>query len=119
MLQCQWHLQHIQTNKQASVMVETVERCKATVGAFDTETTGLNIALDLPFLYQFGFIDKEAKQGYAYCVDIERQPELSRQVIRYWQNNIAPKFEHYFAHNVKYDLHMMCNYNEPYTHNNL
>ena len=119
MLQCQWHLQHIQTNKQASEMVETVERCKATVGAFDTETTGLNIALDLPFLYQFGFIDKEAKQGYAYCVDIERQPELSRQVIRYWQNNIAPKFEHYFAHNVEYDLHMMCNYDEPYTHNNL
>jgi DNA polymerase-1 len=119
MLKCQWHLQHIQTNKQAAEMVKTVEQCKAKVGAFDTETTGLNIALDLPFLYQFGFIDSEAEHGYAYCVDIERQPELSRQVIRYWQNNIAVTFKHYFAHNVKYDLHMMHNYNEPYTHNNL
>lgn len=119
MLQCQWFLQHIQTNKQATEMVRTFEKCKAVVGAFDTETTGLNIMLDEPFLYQFGFIDGEAKHGYAYCVDIETQPELSRQVIQYWQHNIASKFKCYLAHNVKYDLHMMRNYGEPYVYDNL
>lgn len=119
MLKCQWHLQHIQTNKQAEEMVATFNKLNSEVGAFDTETTGLNIALDLPFLYQFGFIDIEAEQGYAYCVDIERQPELSAQVIEYWQTKLAPQLKTYLAHNVKYDLHMMHNYGKPYAQPNL
>lgn len=119
MLQCQWNLMHIQTNKQARQMVELFNEYAPTAGAFDTETTGLNIALDTPFLYQFGFINREAKLGYAFAVDIEAQPELARQVIDYWQNTLAPKLKIYLAHNVKYDLHMMMNYGAPYKNKNL
>lgn len=119
MLQCQWHLQHIQTNKQASAMARLFESIVPKVGAFDTETTGLNIALDNPFLYQFGFIDNEAKQGYAYAVDIERQPELAKQVINYWQAKAASRLQTYLAHNIKYDLHMMDNYGAPYEYENV
>ena len=119
MLQCRWNLQHIQTNKQASAMAQLFESIVPKVGAFDTETTGLNIALDNPFLYQFGFIDNEAKQGYAYAVDIERQPELAKQVINYWQDRAASYLQIYLAHNIKYDLHMMDNYGAPYKYENV
>ena len=119
MLKCHWNLLHITTNKQAAQMVELFKKAKPKVGAFDTETTGLNIALDKPFLYQFGFIDCEAEQGYAFAVDIEKQPDLSTQVIRYWQGKLAPQLELYLAHNIKFDLHMMKNYGEPYKANNL
>lgn len=119
MLKCQWNLLHIKTNKQATQMVKLFNKVKPLVGAFDTETTGLNIALDKPFLYQFGFIDREAEQGYAFAVDIEQQPVLSKQVIQCWQNKLAPQLDIYFAHNVKFDLHMMDNYGEPYKYNNL
>ena len=119
MLQCQWNLMHIQTNKQAKQMVKIFNECAPTVGAFDTETTGLNIALDKPFLYQFGFINREANTGYAFAVDIEIQPELSKQVISYWQKFLATTLEIYLGHNVKYDLHMMDNYGEPYSKANL
>ena len=74
-------------------MAQLFESIIPKVGAFDTETTGLNIALDNPFLYQFGFIDNEAKQGYAYAVDIERQPELAKQVINYWQYKAASRLQ--------------------------
>ena len=119
MLQCQWNLMHIQTNKQAQQMVDIYNKCVPTIGAFDTETTGLNIALDKPFLLQFGFINREANTGYAFAVDIEQQPELANQVINYWQNKLAINLEKYLAHNVKYDLHMMENNKTPYTGNNL
>ena len=119
MLQCQWHLMHIQTNKQAKEMVNLFNKYEPTIGAFDTETTGLNIGLDKPFLYQFGFINRDADTGYAFAVDIETQPELSKQVINYWQSKLAPKLDLYFGHNVKFDLHMMHNYGAPYTANNL
>lgn len=119
MLQCRWNLQHIQTNKQATAMARLFESIIPKVGAFDTETTGLNIALDNPFLYQFGFIDNEAKQGYAYAVDIERQPELAKQVIDYWQHKAASRLQIYLAHNIKYDLHMMDNYGAPYEYENV
>lgn len=119
MLKCQWNLLHIKTNKQATEMVKLFNKIKPLVGAFDTETTGLNIALDKPFLYQFGFIDREAEQGYSFAVDIEEQPDLAQQVIHCWQNILAPQLETYLAHNVKFDLHMMDNYGEPYNYNNL
>lgn len=119
MLKCHWNLLHIQTNKQAAHMVRLFKKVKPKVGAFDTETTGLNIASDLPFLYQFGFIDNEAEQGYAFAVDIEQQPELAKQVINYWQNLLAPRLDLYFAHNVKFDMHMMKNYKSPYLADNL
>ena len=100
-------------------MVDIYNKCVPTIGAFDTETTGLNIALDKPFLFQFGFINREANTGYAFAVDIEQQPELANQVINYWQNKLAINLKKYFAHNVKYDLHMMKNNETPYTGDNL
>ena len=120
MLYYHWNLMQIKTNKDANKMVSIFKNITPSpVGAFDTETTGLHIILDKPFLFQFGFADDTTKEGYAFAVDIEKQPQLSRQVIHYWHTKLAPKCRLYLAHNVKYDLHMLANYGEPYSESNL
>lgn len=119
MLKCQWTLIHIQTEEQASEMQKRFNSVLPNVGAFDTETTGLHIVQDKPFLFQFGFIDLKTMRGYAYAVDIEQTPSLAYSVIKQWQSELAPKLNIYLGHNVKFDLHMMTNYGLPYLKNNL
>lgn len=86
-------------------------------GAFDTETTGLHIINDTPFLFQFGWLTSEL-HGYTFAVDIERQPELARETIDTW-HTLAKTLPIYLAHNVKYDLHMLANIGLPYMADNL
>ena len=119
MLKCQWTLIHIQTEEQASEMQKQFNSVLPNVGAFDTETTGLHIIQDKPFLFQFGFIDLKNMRGYAYAVDIEQTPSLAYSVIKQWQSELAPKLNIYLGHNVKFDLHMMTNYGLPYLENNI
>lgn len=114
MLQFNWVKVHIDTNEKANNMITLFNSIKPTIGAFDTETTGLHIKNDRPFLYQFGFLDNAKQTGYAYSVDIERQPELAKQVITYWQNILCPSLQVYLGYNVKFDLHMMRNLGIPY-----
>ena len=113
-----WTHTTIKTNAQANACLKLIHELKPTIGAFDTETTGLNIGLDKAFLFQFGFIDEASKKGYTYVVDIERQPNLSAQVIKAW-HKYAPFLTWYFGHNVKFDLHMLRNTGFEYLHNNL
>lgn len=84
--------------------------------AFDTETTGLNIKMDRPFLYQAGFIS--GKTIVTYVVDIEADPELAEQVILA-TNELAKTCDYFIGHNIKYDLHMIANLGIEYTGNNL
>lgn len=118
MLQFQWNLTHIQTNLQANHMIGLFRSTNPSVCAFDTETTGLHIILDKPFLFQFGWICPETAQGYAFAVDLEKQPELARQVIKVW-HQLVSKVQLYLGHNVKYDLHMLHNIDIPYTAENV
>lgn len=62
-------------------MINTFKQVRPMYGGFDTETTGLNIALDKPFLYQFGFVDGNST-GYTYVVDIENDHDIAIQTIR-------------------------------------
>ena len=118
MLQYHWNLVHIVTNQQANDMVSLFKHSSPTVCAFDTETTGLHIILDKPFLFQFGWICPNCMEGYAFAVDIERQPNLAKQVIKVW-HKLVSKAKLYLGHNVKYDLHMMINLGLPYTTENV
>ncbi len=108
----------ISTNQQANEAFALIRELKPKVGAFDTETTGLHIILDKPFVYQFGFIHPTTNEIYSYAVDIEQQPMLARAVIKAWQK-CAAQLDIYLGHNVKFDLHMEANYGEPYTTENL
>lgn len=118
MLKFNWTSTTITTNKQANACLHLFDTTNHDVGAFDTETTGLNIGMDKPFLFQFGWVDLTTNKGYTFVVDIERQPKLAHQVIKAWHKR-AKTLKTYLAHNVKYDLHMMHNIEEPYLESNL
>lgn len=118
MLQYHWNLVHIVTNQQANDMVKLFKHSPPNVCAFDTETSGLHIILDKPFLFQFGWLCPDCMEGYAFAVDLEKQPELAKQVIKVW-HKLVSKVEVYLGHNVKYDLHMMTNIGLPYTTENV
>lgn len=118
MLQAKWAHITIQTAAAAYAMVEQFNKSKTILaGAFDTETTGLHIILDTPFLFQFGWVTNKL-EGYTYAVDIERQPHLAKQVITYW-HKLAKTLPVYLAHNVKFDLHMLQNIGLAYDGDNI
>ena len=74
---------------------------------FDTETTGLNIKYDLPFVLPWGFmIDDEA---FIYCVDKDKDPHLFQQTALTIVK--LAKDKGLCGHNIKYDLHMLNNIN--------
>lgn len=118
MLQCHWNSIDITTNQQANDMVKLFQKIKPRIGADDSETNGLHIILSKPFVYQFGFIDSATYEGYTYLVDIEKQPQLARQVIKVWQE-LAKTLEVYLGHNKTFDMHMLTNIGLPYTTENM
>lgn len=73
---------------------------------FDTETTGLNIKYDLPFLLPWGFIDKY-NDAYVYCVDVDKNKHLFKQTALTLVR--LAKDEGLVGHNIKYDIHMLNN----------
>lgn len=118
MLKYKWASVTIETNQQANKMIELFNKIKPKIGGFDTETTGLHIVNDKPFLFQFGFLDEKNGQGYTFAVDLERQPVLATAVIERW-NKMAASLDIYLGHNVGYDLHMLTNIGQPYEEPNI
>lgn len=73
---------------------------------FDTETTGLHIIKDKPFLLQLGYIDPTEKKGWVYVVEGEELIINTAKTML----ALAKKFNVAVAgHNIKYDLHMLQN----------
>lgn len=118
MLQYKWNSTTIKTNIQANSMIELFNKINPKIGAFDTETTGLHIIKDKPFLFQFGFLDTNHKIGYTYAVDLEKQPKLATAVIKVW-NKLAANLDIYLGHNVGFDLNMLQNINLEYSAPNI
>ena len=84
---------------------------------FDTETTGLHIMKDKPFLMIFGYIGARGERE-VYTCDLELNPTIAHSFLdmMYHLCSTAP---YVYAWNTKYDLHMLCNYGKPYPHRNL
>ena len=108
-----WTKWHISSAEEANEAFDKIAQIHPKYHAFDTETTGLHIIKDKPFLYQFGFIDEESKRGWAYSVDIERQPELAKAVIKNWHEYLAKGKHILIGQNIKYDLNMCINLGLP------
>ena len=108
-----WTKWHIRSAEEANDAFDKIAQIHPKYHAFDTETTGLHIIKDKPFLYQFGFIDEESKRGWAYSVDIERQPELAKAVIKNWHEYLAKGKHILIGQNIKYDLNMCINLGLP------
>lgn len=76
--------------------------------AFDTETTGLRIKADKPFIFQFGFLDpRNTNKGYTFLIDFRDNKEWYN-IITEW-HDIARTCKLYMGHNIKFDLHMLEN----------
>lgn len=70
--------------------------------AYDTETTGLNFMKDVPFLIIFGF----DKNVYLWDANFKEATETMYKIIQNTDKML-------FAHNAKYDYHMMTNNGTP------
>ena len=72
---------------------------------FDTETTGLNIITDKPFLISFGW----STEGNKSVFTAEWTKEIGNVIMNYADKYQIPVF----AHNAKYDYHMFENGGSP------
>ena len=118
MLKLKWTSTTITDEPQAREIFKRIKQLPLEIGAFDTETSGLHIINDKPFIYQFGYICPDNKCGETFAVDLERHPALGRAVIKTW-HKYAARLKKYLAHNTKFDLHMLINLGIPYETENL
>ena len=59
------------TEADINKMVNQFNDMPPTAAAFDTETTGLHIIYDRPFLFQFGWYVESEGVVYAYTVNLD------------------------------------------------
>jgi DNA polymerase-1 len=71
-------------------------------GGFDTETTGLHIIKDKPFLIQFGWLVPKQDFGRVFTF----YPTRENMKIFFF---LAKKLKYFIAANIKYDLNMLSN----------
>ena len=89
MLIYKWHSKTIINVEDANNALKLFDTIKTEVGAFDTETTGLRLAIDKPFIFQFGFLHPQQQIGYTYVIDIEKYPKLGQQLIKLWHKRAS------------------------------
>jgi DNA polymerase-1 len=91
------------------VLLNELDNSTKTWVAIDTETTGLHLKADKPFLLTITFDDKS------------RAVDLQNISLAYLQEVFVKltTFKHVVGHNVKFDLHMLANLGIKYEGNNL
>lgn len=117
MLKYQWNSLTITTRGDFDKLKSIVTKTKPKIGALDTETSGLHIINDKPFVVQFGFLDIPNMRGFTFAIDLENC-SFADEVLSYW-DKVAHNLVWYMGHNIKFDLHMMANIGHPYEDTNL
>ena len=84
---------------------------------FDTETDGLHIKNNKPFLLQFGFV-VNVDELHIYLVDREENEHLFKQATL-TMFKLASKTKYLCGHNIKFDLHMLANLDLEYPARNV
>ena len=118
MLKYQWTSLTISTSSDIKILKNIVNTVKPRFGAVDTETSGLHIINDKPFVVQFGFLDEPNRRGFTFAVDLEKTPSIANEALSYWTET-AKNLQIYLGHNIKFDLHMLKNIGFEYKESNL
>lgn len=111
-----WNTKIIKTQEDINEFKTKYDNADVRVCAMDTETDGLHIIHNKPFVYQFGFVDESANTGYSYAVEIE-SPVSKNFIIA--SLNRALKTEIMVGSNIKFDLHMLKNIGYDYRKHNV
>lgn len=102
-----WERHHID---HPSILRELFEQDKPLTGGADTETTGLHIKKDVPFLIAFGWFKRGTDEGRVFTFE-PTKPMMDTFFY------LAKKLKQFVWWNTKYDLHMKTNigyrYDEP------
>lgn len=97
-----WDQHHIETEEDLTKMASYFTKDQPVIGGFDTETTGLHIIYDKPFLYQFGWLYRNKPHGRVYTFyPTPRNMEIFLKLTK--------MLKIFVGHNIKYDLHMTYN----------
>lgn len=95
-----WKRTHIYTIGDLLDMRATFYNELPTIGGFDTETTGLHIIKDKPFLIQFGWIKGDSGRVFTFYPTTENMRIFFELTYR---------LNYCVAQNIKYDCHMLSN----------
>lgn len=111
MVSDKWQIRHIQNVNEIYADLGT-----NAIIAFDTETTGLHIVNDKPFVLTFAMIHKGLYTAFTYEFD-KNTPDNNKKLI----NAIYKATENglLIGHNIIYDLHMLTNIHKVVDHTNL
>ena len=93
--------EHVTDAERFQLILKELVDSKPNYVGFDTETTGLNIITDKPFLVSFGYGDKVYTFDYLSSF-------FKAFILTLDKHNIP-----LFAHNAKYDYHMVQNGGSP------
>ena len=98
----------VRTDLDYSTMLDTIAKGSGWI-TFDTETTGLHLKADTPFLLTISITN------YTFALDLlEWGQGAVQRVVDLFKN-----YELVIGHNVKFDLHMLANIGVTYNHDNL
>jgi DNA polymerase I-like protein with 3'-5' exonuclease and polymerase domains len=97
-------------------MKQWLEKLEPDYASLDTETDGLHIKNCKPFLISFGFVNSTTKEGITYTIETEcnRFGLLMHHIYE-----LMGKVKKLVFYNVKFDLHMLCNIDQPYPYKNV
>ncbi len=107
----------IETKQDLLDVIDLFKSGKPEVIFFDTETDGIHIKNNKPFLLQFGFVIN-VDELHVFYVDRELHPDLFKQTVLV-MFKLASKCKYLCGHNVKFDLHMLANLGYNYEGNNI
>ena len=107
------HMLDIKTNEDLQTLIQDFKKHKPKLVAFDTETDGLHIIFNKPFLLAFGFITNDHNKIYSYTLDYEytdTQLQINTMYVFSKMLDIATEV---IGHNITFDLHMQDNIGYP------
>ena len=117
MLQFKWTIKELRSASAIQSITPLFVSEPGQVVFLDTETTGLHLLGDKPFIIPFGWVCLRTGRGYAFALDLECCPRLIEEYIRTVYH--LAELSALCGHNIKFDLHMLANIGYPYTKDNI